>query len=150
MRTATPVRMNHAGFPFAATVILALLPIMFTADVAAVAHSPLESSTPAAGSRLVSMPEHIELAFRAAIANEGASVVLLEGAGEEWTAGTAVVEDTSVTVPVTPDAPDGRHGIRWKVTSFDGAPHVGRRAFRDRRSRTGAECPRSERSLSVY
>ncbi|NYD74311.1 copper resistance protein CopC [Leifsonia soli] len=90
------------------------------------AHSPLESSTPEAGASIATMPAQIDLTFGAAVQESGATVVLADEHGGDWTAGAAVVEHgTVVSATVKPDAPDGRYEIRWSVVSFDGAPMSG-------------------------
>jgi methionine-rich copper-binding protein CopC len=89
------------------------------------AHSTLESSTPGAGARIATMPASIDLTFVAAVEDAGATIVLADAHGDDWTADAPVVDVRRVSSPVRPGIPDGRYEIRWSATSIDGAPMSG-------------------------
>ncbi|RZU32185.1 copper resistance CopC family protein [Blastococcus saxobsidens] len=104
-------------------VLALLLAVVLTVPLRAQpasAHSPLQSSTPRAGAHIAAMPTTIELTFAGDVEEVGATVVLADEDGDDWTADAPVVDATRVSSPVRPDVPDGRYEIHWTVTSIDG------------------------------
>src|SRR5690242_17897717 len=124
MYTARPTHRRIGWRPVVAIVVSVILTVLLPAP-GAWAHSPLESSRPRAGEHITTMPTWIELAFVAPVKDVGTTVIVADAQGNDWTAGTAVVDDMYVSSPVRPDLPDSRYEIRWSVTSFDGAPMSG-------------------------
>ena len=119
-----PAHDSLRGWVVLAVLLSVVLTVLLRAQPAS-AHSTLESSTPGAGAHIAAMPTTIELTFVSAVQEAGATVVLADDDGDDWTAGDPVVDATRVSSPVRPDVPDGRYEIRWTVTSVDGAPLSG-------------------------
>jgi methionine-rich copper-binding protein CopC len=114
----SPFRRFSVGV--AAAVVLVL------ASVApASAHDELLSSTPAASDRLDAAPTSVSLEFSADLMDVGALIMVADAAGEDWAAGEATVELTTVTVPLTEGMPVGGYEVRWRVVSSDGHPISG-------------------------
>lgn len=114
----SPFRRFSAGV--AAAVVLVL------ASVApASAHDELLSSTPAANSRLDAAPASVSLEFSADLMDVGALIMVADAAGEDWAAGDATVELTTVAVPLAEGMPVGGYEVRWRVVSSDGHPISG-------------------------
>jgi len=124
MHIAARQRLAHARWALVVAFAAALLLVLLPAQTAS-AHSPLESSTPEAGTHIATMPTQIELRFGAPVQDAGAVVVLADEEGNDWTAGGAIAGGTVVSAAVEPGAPDGRYEIRWSVVSADGAPMSG-------------------------
>lgn len=126
MHIAARSSRRHSRWGLAGALVLYLVLIVLLPTQSASTHSPLESSTPEAGTSITTMPAQIELTFGAEVQDAGVSVVLADEQGADWTAGPAVVEDGTVaSSAVKPDAPDGRYEIRWSIVSTDGAPMSG-------------------------
>lgn len=126
MHTAARSSHKHHRWGLTGALVLPLVLIVLLLTQGALAHSPLESSTPEAGASIALMPARIELTFGAPVQEAGMTLVLVDEQGVDWTAGPAVVEDGTVaSSAVKPDAPDGRYEIRWSVVSTDGAPMSG-------------------------
>lgn len=89
------------------------------------AHDELVSSSPAPDEQLAAAPTEVQLEFAAAVLDVGALVLVVDGAGTDWVAGTPAIEGTVVTVPLLPDLPEAGYQVRWRVVSADGHPISG-------------------------
>ncbi len=100
-----------------AACVLLLLPIG-----SASAHSQLESSIPAAGARLDSVPTEVTLTFSEDIAPGLSQVGVTDGEGLTMTRGKPATDGAVVTQALHPNLLPGTYTVTYKVTSADGHP----------------------------
>ena len=101
---------------------VAALVVLFTALLgtpAALAHTSLQKSTPAAGASLAAPPTEVSLTFGEAVRLPAAPIRVAGPDGAVWTVGNAVT-DATVTAPVTATGPAGAYTVHWQVISDDG------------------------------
>lgn len=96
---------------------------------AASAHSVLESTSPASGETVATVPDRIVLTFNEPVNVADGAIRLLdvEGDGIEIPAAKAV--DATVTVDLPTDLGDGSYVVAWKVMSADSHPVSGAYTF---------------------
>ena len=129
MRTLT-LRRSPAPFALATTLLVAFL-LLFAWPQPAAAHDSLIDSDPAAGSAVETLPTELTLTFSAApIGGEGSTeVVVIDGDGNDVTAGDATLDGAMVIQPLASEAPAGEYHVIWKVVSSDGHPTSGEYSF---------------------
>ena len=102
---------------------VAALVVLFTALLgapAALAHTSLQKSTPAAGASLAAPPAEVSLTFGEAVRLPASPIRVAGPDGAVWTVGKATVTGATVTAPVTATGPAGAYTLTWQVISDDG------------------------------
>ena len=102
---------------------VAALVVLFTVLLgtpAALAHTSLQKSTPAAGASLAAPPTEVSLTFGEAVRLPAGPIRVTGPDGAVWTVGKATVTDATVTAPVTATGPAGAYTVHWQVISDDG------------------------------
>ena len=102
---------------------VAALVVLFTALLgapAALAHTSLQKSTPAAGASLAAPPAEVSLTFGEAVRLPAGPIRVAGPGGAVWTVGKATVTGATVTAPVTATGPAGAYTLTWQVISDDG------------------------------
>ncbi len=89
------------------------------------AHHSLESSSPASGEHLETMPKEVVLNYAAPLLEEGLTVTIVDEAGGEWSLKPTLLGHDTVSAAMPVGLADGRYELRWLVVSFDGAPLSG-------------------------
>lgn len=105
------------------TLPVAALVVLFTVLLgapAALAHTSLRTSDPAAGASLATPPTSVSLTFGEAVRLPADPIRVTGPAGVVWTVGKAAVTDATVTAPVTAAGPAGAYTLAWQVISDDG------------------------------
>lgn len=113
---------HAASFPAAVFFLLFLLGL---AAGPASAHDELSSSNPAANAALSAVPPTVELTFSSVPSGIGATVQVLDGAGEDWADGPARIIDNRAVQAVRAGAPAGAYTVNWRVVSSDSHPIEG-------------------------
>lgn len=85
------------------------------------AHDELRSSSPAEDQDVAAAPSEVVLTFRGNPMGLGATVIVADAAGDDWSDGEPAVADHDVSVPIRAGMPDGHYQVRWRVISADGA-----------------------------
>ena len=144
MRTLT-LRRSPAPFALATTLLVAFL-LLFAWPQPAAAHDSLIDSDPAAGSAVETLPTELALTFSAApIGGEGSTeVVVIDGDGNDVTAGDATLDGAMVIQPLASEAPAGEYHVIWKIVSSDGHPTSGEFGFTVSTSTAGDTTPSTE------
>lgn len=107
----------------AVTLLTGLTLVLGTAP--AWAHSRLESSDPASGASLATVPRKVSLTFNEAV-QPGFTVITVIGPnGDDYHSGDITEVDDTVTVGVLPLGPAGGYQIGYRVVSADGHPVSG-------------------------
>jgi methionine-rich copper-binding protein CopC len=102
---------------------VAALVVLFTVLLgapAALAHTSLQKSTPAAGASLAAPPAEVSLTFGEAVRLPASPIRVTGPEGVVWTVGQATVTDATVTAPVSATGPAGAYALNWQVISDDG------------------------------
>lgn len=102
---------------------VAALVVLFTALLgapAALAHTSLQKSTPAAGASLATPPAEVSLTFGEAVRLPAGPIRVAGPGGAVWTVGQATVTGATVTAPVAATGPAGPYTLTWQVISDDG------------------------------
>jgi len=102
---------------------VAALVVLFTVLLgtpAALAHTSLQKSSPAAGASLDAPPTEVSLTFGEAVRLPAGPIRVTGPDGAVWTVGKATVTDVTVTAPVTATGPAGAYTVHWQVISDDG------------------------------
>jgi methionine-rich copper-binding protein CopC len=102
---------------------VAALVVLFTALLgapAALAHTSLQKSTPAAGASLAAPPAEVSLTFGEAVRLPASPIRVAGPGGAVWTFGQATVTGATVTAPVAATGPAGPYTLTWQVISDDG------------------------------
>jgi len=93
------------------------------------AHTGLSSSDPADGAVLTAPPARVTLVFDAPMVNIGATVLIAGPDGQQYPAGTPVVDSTDVRTDVPALGPAGQYTVTYRVVSGDGHPVEGQILF---------------------
>ena len=106
--------------------ILVAAPSGAAAADARVAHTQLESSTPAAGDTVMATPRELVLTFGGLVEEAGAFFRLLGPSGRNWTLEGSRLPGSAraLTSPMPALAP-GAYRLEWRVISGDGHPISG-------------------------
>jgi len=94
----------------------------------ATAHDELVTSSPEADEQFDTAPDAVTLTFSdepLSLDGAGVAVVVTDGAGRDWLAGSPEVSERTVTAPLLDDMPDAGYEVRWRVVSSDGHPISG-------------------------
>ena len=110
----------------AATALASLLLVLGGGP--ALAHTGLQSSTPADGETLTAAPDAVTLTFSSAVASEFAQVAVTGPDGESVTSGEVSIDGAVVTQPVSTRG-DGAYVVAYRVVSDDGHPVSGQLTF---------------------
>jgi methionine-rich copper-binding protein CopC len=105
------------------SLVVAALVVLFTALLgapAALAHTSLQKSTPAAGASLAAPPAEVSLTFGEAVRLPAGPIRVAGPGGAVWTVGQATVAGATVTAPVTATGPAGVYTLTWQVIADDG------------------------------
>lgn len=114
--------MRHTHlFSGAAAAVLAAF-IVTASSAPASAHESLASSSPTEGQQFDTAPSQVELVFTDEVLPEGAAIVVVDEAGEDWVDGDVAIDGSTVTVPLAAEMPDAGYQVRWRVVSGDGHP----------------------------
>lgn len=89
------------------------------------AHTELESSSPAANSRIAAAPASVTLTFSEDIADADATVSVTGPGGTDYAAGPATGDGDTFTVPLRPLGAPGAYTVTYRVVSDDGHPISG-------------------------
>jgi len=121
----------------AAVVVLAGLGLLLGATPA-LAHTRLESSSPADGASVADAPSGVTLTFNQEMQADFSTITVVGPDGTSWQAGQVSSAGTSVSTQVRPLGPAGRYEIGYRVVSEDGHPVVGTISFTLTAAGTGA------------
>ncbi|WP_166533131.1 copper resistance CopC family protein [Blastococcus xanthinilyticus] len=113
-------------FVAAATVLASLLLVL--SGGTALAHTGLQSSTPADGETLTAAPGAVTLTFSSAVASEFAQIAVTGPDGESVTSGEVTIDGAVVSQPVSTRG-DGAYVVAYRVVSDDGHPVSGQLTF---------------------
>ncbi|WP_115787130.1 copper resistance CopC family protein [Arthrobacter silvisoli] len=117
-----------AAFLFTATVLFGAAP--------ASAHDKAESSSPADGSTVATVPDSVSVTFNNRPLALGASIAVFDASGKDWADGPVEMVDTVVSQKLLPGAPAGKYTVEWRVASSDGHPINGTVTFTARAGST--------------
>lgn len=87
---------------------------------AAQAHATLQSSDPANGSVVGTVPTHIGLTFDHTPLALGSVIRVEDAAGTDRADGPLSIVDNHVTQALKPGAPEGKYTVAWRVATADG------------------------------
>lgn len=110
-------------------ILLILLATLWLVPGAAMAHSKMDSSSPAADATTSVSPAQIEMSFNTSI-EKLSNFKLLNEAGEQVPTGDAVVNDTSMSGEVTEPLPNGSYTVKWTIIGADGHSVEGQYSFK--------------------
>lgn len=96
---------------------------------AAQAHDVLESTNPANGSTVASVPASIVLTYDHTPIAIGTEILVKDATGANQADGPAQVVDNNVTQALKPGAPAGTYTVVWRVVSSDSHPIEGTFTF---------------------
>lgn len=96
---------------------------------AAQAHDVLESSDPADGSTVHTVPAKVGLTFDHTPIAIGSIVRVKDPSGTDQADGSVEIIDNHVTQAVKANAPQGKYTVVWRVVSSDGHPIEGTFTF---------------------
>lgn len=116
-----------------ATAAFLMLPI-----TAAQAHATLQSSDPANGSVVGTVPAQIGLIFDHTPLALGSVIRVEDATGTDRADGPVSIVDNHVTQALKPGAPEGKYTVAWRVASADGHAVEGTFTFTAGTVNTGA------------
>lgn len=108
---------------------LAFFMAFFAGTTAAQAHDALESTNPADGASVATMPAKIALTFSNTPAAIGAEIRVLDANGSNWSQGSVEVLDQVASQSIKAGAPAGKYSVEWRVVSSDSHPIEGKLTF---------------------
>ncbi|MDP9887387.1 copper resistance CopC family protein [Pseudarthrobacter enclensis] len=122
---------SHSPAAWLARVLLPLATAAFLlfSSAPAQAHDSLESSNPANGSTVSTMPAKIELTFDHTPIAINSIVRVEDATGTDQADGPVSIVDNQVSQAVKPGAPQGKYTVVWRVVSSDGHPIEGTFTF---------------------
>jgi methionine-rich copper-binding protein CopC len=120
--------MTRAVLRLAAATVAACIALLLGA-APAFAHTRLESSNPADGSKLDSVPATISLTFNEAVQSEFATLKVVGPDGTEYQTGAVSAANGQVSTAVSPLGPAGAYQVGYRVVSDDGHPVQGKLSF---------------------
>jgi methionine-rich copper-binding protein CopC len=132
MRTTARARLLRAAASVLVTVA-ALLP-----GAAAQAHDVIESTNPADGSTVATVPASVVLTFDHTPIGVGTEILVKDPSGTNQADGPAKIVDTNVTQALKPGAPAGKYTVVWRVVSADSHPIEGTFTFTAKAAGNGA------------
>lgn len=111
-----------------AVAVLTTAALLGTANPA-VAHNQLVGSDPEDGAQRDTGPRQVRLTFDEPVRPGYDAVSVIGPNGEQWAAGPARVEDSSVIAPVRELGPAGTYAVGFRILSNDGHPVTGKVTF---------------------
>ncbi|WP_415856882.1 copper resistance CopC family protein [Sinomonas sp. G460-2] len=118
--------------------LLALAAAVLLPGAAAQAHDVLESTSPANGSTVASVPGAVVLTFDHTPIAIGTKITVTDASGADESAGDATVVDNQVTQALKQGAPAGKYTVVWRVVSSDSHPIEGTFTFTARAAGGGS------------
>ncbi|MBW4093951.1 MAG: copper resistance protein CopC [Acidobacteria bacterium] len=109
--------------------LLALLTVALVSAPAASAHDVLESTNPADGSTVTSVPSKLTLTFDNTPAAIGSQIQILDSTGKDWADGAVRVIDHVASENIKAGAPAGTYTVNWRMVSSDSHPIDGTFSF---------------------
>ncbi len=120
---------NRGSWPARLLVTLATAAFLVLPAAAAQAHVALESSDPANGATVQSVPAKIGLTFDHTPIAINSIVRVEDSTGTDQADGGVEIVDNHVTQAVKAGAPAGKYTVVWRVVSSDGHPIEGTFSF---------------------
>jgi methionine-rich copper-binding protein CopC len=99
---------------------LATAAFLMLPTIAAEAHDTLESTVPANGSVVRTVPTQIVLTFDHTPLAIGSVIRVEDANGIDRADGPVAIVDNRVTQAIIPGAPEGKYTVIWRVASADG------------------------------
>ncbi|MFD0588248.1 copper resistance protein CopC [Paenibacillus sp. GCM10027627] len=109
-------------------IFILVFALMLMVPMAAMAHSTLDTATPAKDAAVDASPEKIEMSFDTKI-EKLSNFKLFNAAGEQMTTGKAVVEGSTMTGTVDNVLENGAYTVKWTIIGADGHPVEGEYSF---------------------
>ena len=125
----TTLRHRPGGRLARGLLTLATAAILMIPAAAAQAHDVLETTDPANGSTVRTVPANIGLTFDHTPIALGSVVRVEDATGTDQADGPVSIVDNHVTQAIKPDAPEGKYKVIWRVVSSDGHPIEGTFTF---------------------
>ncbi|WP_369045939.1 copper resistance CopC family protein [Sinomonas sp. P10A9] len=122
----------------AATAALLVAAMLLPAAAAAQAHDVIESTNPADGSTVQTVPDSVVLTFDHTPIAIGTEIQVKDPSGTNVSNGPANIVDTNVTQPIKPGAPAGVYTVVWRVVSADSHPIEGTFTFTAKAAASGS------------
>ncbi|GAA4049599.1 hypothetical protein GCM10023063_41610 [Arthrobacter methylotrophus] len=114
-------------------VVLAFTAALFSAALfsaaPAFAHDVAESTSPANGSTVASVPDSVSITFNNRPLLLGSQVQVKDASGQDWADGSVDIVDTVVSQKLRSGAPAGAFTVVWRVVSSDSHPIEGTFTF---------------------
>ncbi|MEZ2391148.1 copper resistance protein CopC [bacterium RCC_150] len=121
-----PIRQLLAAVVAFATVLLSAA--LFAA-APALAHDVAESTSPANGSTVASVPDSVSITFNNRPLLLGSQIRVNDASGNDWADGPVEIVDNVVSQKLRPGAPAGAFTVVWRVASSDSHPIEGTFGF---------------------
>ncbi|WP_426975802.1 copper resistance CopC family protein [Pseudarthrobacter sp. O4] len=102
---------------------------LFGAAAPASAHDTEESSSPASGATVPTLPEKVSVTFSKNPLAIGSQIAVTDAAGTNWADGAVEIVDNVASEKLRPGAPAGVFTVAWRVASSDGHPIEGSFTF---------------------
>jgi methionine-rich copper-binding protein CopC len=112
-----------------AAVVVGLATALALPASTAQAHDVLESTNPANGSTVASVPASIVLTYDHTPIAIGTEILVKDATGANQADGPAQVVDNNVSQAIKPGAPAGTYTVVWRVVSSDSHPIEGTFTF---------------------
>jgi methionine-rich copper-binding protein CopC len=96
---------------------------------AAQAHDVLESTTPADGATVGTVPRQVELDFSSTPIALGSEVIVKDSTGTNQADGPVSIVDNHVSQALKAGAPTGPYTVQWRIVSSDSHPIEGSFTF---------------------
>ncbi|MFH5879664.1 copper resistance protein CopC [Arthrobacter sp. NA-172] len=110
-------------------VVVAFTAVLFSAALfsaaPAFAHDVAESTTPANGSTVASVPDSVSITFSNRPLLLGSQIRVNDASGKDWADGSVQIVDNVVSQKLLPGAPAGPFTVIWRVVSSDSHPIEG-------------------------
>ncbi|HKU32062.1 copper resistance CopC family protein [Arthrobacter sp. NyZ413] len=113
--------------------VIAVTAVLFSAVLfsaaPALAHDVAESTSPANGSTVDSVPDSVSITFNNRPLVLGSQIQVKDSTGQNWADGSVEIVDTVVSQKLKPGAPAGPFTVVWRVVSSDSHPIEGTFTF---------------------
>ncbi|MGO4472237.1 copper resistance protein CopC [Arthrobacter sp. M-10] len=114
-------------------VVVAATAVLFSAALfsaaPAFAHDVAESTSPANGSTVASVPDSVSITFNNRPLLLGSQIRVNDASGQNWADGSVEIVDAVVSQKLRPGAPAGAFTVIWRVVSSDSHPIEGTFTF---------------------
>ena len=114
-------------------VVVAATAVLFSAALfsaaPAFAHDVAESTSPANGSTVASVPDSVSITFNNRPLLLGSQIRVNDASGQNWADGSVEIVDAVVSQKLRPGAPAGVFTVIWRVVSSDSHPIEGTFTF---------------------